>query len=561
MSLFSKSYPVVTPKAIRTKPGTDAGIYDYIVVGVILAGGVAGCVVASRLSEDPSVKVLVGYSKNAPSRQWNSLPSKHLGDGCAIRMLTGSCLGGGSAVNSMTITRGSSLEYDGWGKTGWKYADVEKYFLKSEKYTDRPVPDHHSADGLWINRSVDLYYDSAKTLVKACDSLGFSLINDVNTPDSPTVGLGKFNVAMDAGSHRCSAFTAYLPLHVAHERRSHLHVCPNTIVASLNLDPDTMRIDGVFYQDARNDSSDVSRVYKAIARKEVILCAGAINTPQILLSSGIGPKEELGHNTKKDLPGVGKNLQDHMAVPLMYSVPTSESFHILQASPLRGLWELAVYILFGKGLFTGLVMQLSLFAESAFIDDLGNIIPRDTPYGIPDIEIMLIHNNSTDPPVPIEAGILSFTVVLLLPKSTGTVTLGSRDPLEQPACDLNFLGDPADLAVLRKGLKLAKRVAEKMRELGCGMKDWHLPKNESDEDLDVFIRSSARTTYHYSSSCRMASEGDPRPGVVDDELRVHGVHGLRVADCSIMPDIIANHLQAPAAMIGEKCADMIKAQK
>lgn len=248
---------------------------------------------------------------------------------------------------------------------------------------------------------------------------------------------------------------------------------------------------------------------------------------------------------------------------IMYNVPTAESLHIVQKSRLRAIIELFRYIAFGEGLFLAPVTQLSILVNSSCIDDSGLIIPSNPtdPTRLPDLELLPIHFNYSDPPIPFEAGVFSLKVGLMRPASRGSVSLASNNPLDRPACDLAFLSDPTDFAVMRKGIKLAKRIGEKMREQGMNLKDLYMPDSESDADLDAFVRKTARTTYHYGCTCRMAPENDPRPGVVDDELRVHGIQNLRIADCSIIPDMMSAHLQAPVVMIAEKCADLIKANQ
>jgi choline dehydrogenase len=248
---------------------------------------------------------------------------------------------------------------------------------------------------------------------------------------------------------------------------------------------------------------------------------------------------------------------------IMYNVPTAESLHIIQKSRLRAIVELFRYIAFGEGLFLAPVAQLSILINSGCIDDSGHIVSSKATESseLPDLELLPIHFNYSDPPIPFEDGVFSLKVGLMRPASRGSISLASENPLDRPTCDLAFLSDPADLAVMRKGIKFAKRVGEKMRERGMNLKDLYMPESESDADLDAFVRKTARTTYHYGCTCRMAPENDPRPGVVDDELRVHGIQNLRIADCSIIPDMISAHLQAPAAMIAEKCADLIQAKK
>ena len=229
------------------------------------------------------------------------------------------------------------------------------------------------------------------------------------------------------------------------------------------------------------------------------------------------------------------------------------------------MWELVKYMIWGDGLFLMPIHQLSVFTRSSILTKDFTIETRDPaqldardPKNICDIELMVIPYNSSDYPIDLNDGVLSFLGALLQPRSTGTIRLASTDAKVLPAVDLGYFSDPADYLVLRKAVLLSKRIAETMRKSGYRVTDYDIPASESDEDLDVFIRKNARTSYHYASTCRMAPEDDVRPGVVDDELRVYGVGGLRIADASIFPDVMATHLQVPVGMVAEKCADMIK---
>jgi len=211
------------------------------------------------------------------------------------------------------------------------------------------------------------------------------------------------------------------------------------------------------------------------------------------------------------------------------------------------------------------INQLSVFVRSALLGEDCTLDTRDPaelnatdPNNICDIELMVIPINTSEVPTDPNDGVLSLLGALLQPRSVGTVRLASTDANMQPAVDLGYLSDQTDYVVLRKAVLLSKRISETMRKNGYKLADFNVPASESVEDVDAFIRKNARTSYHYASTCRMAPEDDVRPGVVDDQLRVHGIKGLRIADASIFPDVLATHLQAPVVMVAEKCADMLK---
>ncbi|KAG6826121.1 hypothetical protein H0H87_007862 [Tephrocybe sp. NHM501043] len=496
---------------------------------------------------------------------WPSTPVANMNGNPCLTMVTGKGLGGGSGINSMAYTRGYPQDYDLWGasgRKGWSYKEIEGYFKKSEKFVGTPERDskHHGTNGEWIVRDMgDPYFPSAHGCIDACVSLGIPYNQDKNDPETPLNVCAKLDFTIDLSSHRNSTFHAFLPPKLVSERKSHLHICPGAAVTALDIEDDANKscVKGVSFREATGVDE---KIYHARAHREVILCAGSIANPQILLLSGVGARHKVKQPLKRELAGVGESLQDHMSTGIMYNVPKAESLHILQQSPSRAILEIFRYIAFGEGLFLSPVTQLSILVDSAQIDDSGHVIPNKStnPSRLPDIEIQPIHWNISDPPVPHKEGVLSLMVVLMRPASRGTVSLASADPLERPACDLGYFTDPVDYTVMRKGLKLAKRIGEKMRQHGAKITDLYMPKSESDADLDLFVQKFTRTNYHYTSTCRMGPESDFHPGVVGDDLRVHGISNLRIADCSIIPIMVSTHPQAPAVMIAEKCADMIK---
>ena len=258
--------------------------------------------------------------------------------------------------------------------------------------------------------------------------------------------------------------------------------------------------------------------------------------------------------------------QDHATVPLIYKIPRAESLHALESSKLPAAWEILKYVFFGRGLLLSPNPQVALFALSrlldsnSYTDQSAEGADSHAPANIPDIEIVPMPFNAFDDNKLDEAdGVTTVCCINLKPKSAGTIRLLSLDARERPACDLQYLTNADDYVVFRKMLRLGLEIGRKCRENGYPLRDFRVPQSESDEDMDEYVRRNIRTTFHYSCTCRMAplEEG----GVVDDELRVHGVQGLRIADASIFPVIPSAHPQAPVVMVAERCADFIKASR
>ncbi|KDQ11059.1 hypothetical protein BOTBODRAFT_35593 [Botryobasidium botryosum FD-172 SS1] len=589
------TYPELTPDGVAYLAGYNSiskhghDVYDYIIVG----GGTAGCVLASRLSEDPSTRVLVVERGRAasswksrvpllstnlsrpyvPAHQWDAQPLQSVG-GRVLPMVIGRALGGTSRINSMVYSRGFASEYDRWsksGRNGWSYDDVLPYFMKSEGRLgcDSEEAAHHGTRGPWHNKPwATIYSKSSEKALDAAKSLGFHSVNDINAPNVPIVGVSPISIMHDEKSRRSSMADAFLPTALAIKRKNRLKICTGSIVTSIGLEPvpgGGCRAAGVFIE-----GEAFGKTFYARARKEIILCCGAIGSPQLLMLSGIGPKKHLkdmGITVQKDLPGVGSHLQDHPRIITTYRVPMQDSLRILEVSFIRMIIEFIKYVFLGTGLFLYPIAQFMLIASSKFITDDAQIVPHTLsqldsrqPDNIPDIEIVPVTSGQpggSDSAARPKDGLFSFAAFLLQPRS-GTVRLQSNDPRASPLCDLDFFKDAKDYEVARKALKLCKRLAENMRRDGYRIAEETVPRSESDEDLDAFAREQVISGFHYTSTCRMAPEHDPEhPGVVDDELRVYGVQGLRVADCSVFPNITAGHPQAPAVMVAEKCADMI----
>lgn len=248
----------------------------------------------------------------------------------------------------------------------------------------------------------------------------------------------------------------------------------------------------------------------------------------------------------------------------MWTIPLRDSLYVLTKKPMVAIIELVKYLLSKQSLFSSPFVHIAFFLPTKLISSTGEVIPHgpadldiSKPENVPDVELKAIPVSgvlSLEPPKG--KGVLTFMVCLLRPQSTGSVRLASADPYERPKVNLNFFSAAEDLRVLGKGVKLAKRLAEQIRKQGYSFTELLVPESESDEDIDQYIREQGRTTYHYACTCRMG--GFEEGGVVDDELRVWGVEGLRVADTSVFPEIIAGHTMAPAIMVAERCADFIK---
>ncbi|KAK7691578.1 hypothetical protein QCA50_004977 [Cerrena zonata] len=601
--MFSRSFPAVPLDKVNDE-------YDYIIVG----GGTAGCVIANRLTahtvhkkatvlvlelggaynEWPTtVPLLSQHMKHDPeakrSSYWDSLPLKH-GNGRSIELVSGKSLGGSSSINALLYTRGVPAEFNAWaaaGRKGWHYDDLQPYFMKSEHDLDqdpRHPPDFHGVSGEWRNRSHSTHFwGHSASIVKAASTMGVPYVEDLNSPLHPPHGCAKMHFIIDDQGKRSSTFTAFLSRDVAESRKDYLHICTFAQVQKIVTNKVSGEIvaEGVSVQAA--NGSGPSRFIRA--RREVILCSGAISSPHILLLrfvclltflalsalkisfSGIGSAQQLSEHKiplVKDLTGVGAHLQDHVGVPLGYHIPMQDSIAKFQLRPWTILVELFKYLFFGWGLFLNPVVELCIFIQTRLFDDGMKYMyptPKDCdaslPENLPDIELMSIAWGDPVDCQPAKMGGFSFLIALLRPTSTGSVTLASSDPTAKPLVDLNYLATEQDMATLRKAIKFTRHLSSHVVAQGYPMLERNAPTSNKDEDLDVFIRRVSMTTSHYTSTCRMAPEAEG--GVVDDELCVHGIRGLRVADASIFPNILGTHLMAPTVAVAEKCADMINA--
>ncbi|KIJ33856.1 GMC oxidoreductase [Sphaerobolus stellatus SS14] len=559
---FATPYPEIQVRDIGEE-------YDYIIVG----GGTAGCVLANRLSASPDTSVLL-IERGPLADTWASrvplLSSDFASDGSRtykrksefqpeidqhIELVVGSALGGSSRINQMLYTRGLKQEYDMWkdaGFEGWGWEDMKRNFIKSERSLMGAEIDEdiHGKNGEWCNQtSEDLHFRGFNKVIDSCKELGLPYIKDINSPKLPTIGCGLLHWTRDQNQHRHSTYHAFLPLDLALKRKKNLHVVTKAVVERIQFEsPAIARGVNVVSRSGKESTS-------VRAKREIILCAGPFGSPHVLMLSGIGPAQHLkdhGIDVIKDLPAVGDNLEDHFGASIAYRVPMGESLLAIEKRPWVFIIELFRYLLFGTGLLLAPVLQLAIFASSLLLNEKGmpSKIEIAGPETLPDVEIMPMAYFSGDGKFDKSRGIFSFLNVLLHPKSKGTVRLSSKDPKAPLLIDPRYLSSPDDFAPLRASLRLTLRVKESMIAQGFPLEDWITPSGEDDASLDKFIRKHNRTTYHYSSTCRM---GD----VVDEKLRVIGVKGLRVADSSVFPWVLGTHLQAPTVCVAERCAEMI----
>ncbi|KAI0739507.1 alcohol oxidase [Daedaleopsis nitida] len=588
---FTPAYPELAIEQVQDE-------YDYIIVG----GGTAGCALANRLSASSSNRVLL-VERGPIADTWASrvplfssdfasdgtrtltrqmVPQKELvgKDGVRgtriVQAYMGAVLGGTSRINQMLYTRGLPAEYDAWveqaGLKGWGWEEVRELYLRGEK-SDVEVVGVHSQNGLWKNRThADFYFRGFGEAVDAAKSLGLPYIPDVNSPTHPPFGCARLHFTIDENAHRHSAYHAFLPKDVALARQGHLHVCTGTIVERLETERTAsgeLVVTGVVLGPTA-DGGGVKRSRSVKATKEVVLSAGPFGSPHILMLSGIGPANHLkehGIVPLHNLPAVGSNLQDHFGVSVGFNIKMRDSLLSLQTRPWVFFIEFIRYLLYGTGLLLVPVLQLAIFTHSKLLDEKGAPTKTEKAFEekLPDIEIMPMAYESGDYPgtgirIPLSEGTYSFLNVLLSPRSRGTVRLSGADPRAPLVIDGGYLTNPADFAPLRASLKLSLRLGDQMRRNGYMLKDATVPKSESDEDLDEWIRRHNRTTYHYTSTCRMGRLDDAGwegGAVVDERLRVYGMGRLRIADSSVFPWVPRTHTQAPSVMVAERCADFI----
>jgi len=526
--------------------------HDYIIVG----GGSAGCVLANRLSEDPSIEVLLleaggadsnplfrmpaGFAKmtkGVASWGWSTVPQKRL-NGRVIWFTQAKVLGGGSSINAQLYTRGNAKDYDSWaseaGCAGWSYREVLPYFKRSED-NQRLVNAYHSYGGpLGVSYPVNPPPISFAFL-RAAQEAGIPFNDDFNGASQD--GIGHYQLTT-RNAERSSTSSAFLkPI------RSRRNLTVRTDATALKIVVENGRASGV----AVSGSGGVETL---LADREIILSCGAMGSPRLLQLSGIGPADALkaaGVPVVHDLPGVGANLQDHLDLYVIAEC-TGDHTYDRVAQPHRTVWAGAQYLLFKTGPVTSTLFET------------GGFWYADPEARSPDIQFHLGLGSG------IEAGVahmrnpgVTLNSAFLRPRSRGTVRLASSDPAAAPLIDPNYWAEPYDRACAIKGLRLAREI---MRQ--NALKPFVLaerlpgPDLTSDDELIEYAYRSCKTDHHPVGTCAMGGGAD---AVVTPDLRLRGLLGLRVVDASVMPFVPSCNTNAPTIMVAEKAADMILGRK
>lgn len=527
--------------------------FDYVIVGA----GSAGAVLAARLTEDPATSVLLleaggkaddwllqmplGFLKALfkPGYTWPYLsePETYLNDR-RLFLPRGRLLGGSSSINGMFYMRGHSLDFDRWaqkGATGWSYADVLPYFLKMERHWAGGDGQHGSHGPLAVTRNATRHL-LHEQLMDAARAAGLPITDDIHVNEE---GVGRGELTIDERGRRASTYAAYLKPAMG---RPNLAVLTGAQVSRVLLQG--KRAIGVAFTHA-------GQAKQACAAREVILSGGSYNSPQLLMLSGIGPAAHLmehGIPVVHDLPGVGRNLSEHPRVPVEFAARGAVTF-VNQLRFDRAARHVLAWKLLGRGAF------------AAQVNSANPILKTDPRLAQPDIQLWCN-------PVKVGAHIwfpgiraaprheLTSDVILLHPESRGHVELRSPDPADKVKIHLNIFSAAADFTTARAGIRIARKLYGTEPMAGLVERET-LPGEDatSDAALDEHIRQFAQVTQHPVGTCAM---GTGPACVVDPELRVRGIVGLRVVDASVMPDVPGGNTNAPTIMIGEKAADILR---
>jgi choline dehydrogenase len=533
--------------------GGNLNTYDYIIVGA----GSAGCVIANRLTADANVSVLLleaggwdtqllmkmplgAHMMHYPELNWGYMSEPIPATGRPLPLPRGKAVGGSSHVNAMTYSRGHPKDYDQWrqmGCEGWSYAEVLPYFRRSERSWRGEDKFHGGSGELVVNRT-DLRGRLYDETVAAAKSLGYQESPDLHGEMSEGFSIPEFTAGK---GRRASTARAFI-----HPIRHRPNLAIETGAFTTRVAVEDGRATGVEY--LQNGEAKAAR-----AKREVILCGGAYNSPHLLMLSGIGPVDvlrDVGIEPLLELPGVGRNLSEHASFFIHYRTKA-------QISLLRHLrWDklaanMANWYLFGKGPFAD--QATTCHAQVRTRDELER----------PDIQLFFnparLDSKPWFPVIrPAQEDQINAIMILLHPDSRGWMTLRSADPKDPPRIFLNILSEQSDIDALVRGLRVARKVFETPplsdlldAEIAPGK------QVESDEDLIKYLRAAAMVSHHPVGTCKM---GHDDMAVVDPQLRLRGVEGLRVCDASIMPTVPGGNTNAPSIMVGEKAADLIRGQ-
>ncbi len=529
----------------------DETTFDYLIVG----GGSSGCVLANRLTADGTNRVLLleagkrdrhpfihipaGFAKlTAGAFEWGykTVPQRHAADR-QVPIAQGKVIGGGGAINAHVFTRGTPNDYDGWardhGCEGWGFSEVQRYFLRSEGNSRLGAPWHGQNGPLGVS---DIAEPNPLTLAFVESGIQFGLPHTTDFNGESQHGVGVYQT-MTRNARRSSTGVGYLRPAL---KRPNLSL--KTEVHATRIVLDGTRAVGV-------DVLENGSIRRYTATKEILVTSGGIGSPKLLMLSGIGDPDhlkEVGVGVKVALPGIGKNLQDHCDLDIIYEVNEKLSLDQYDSVSPKTAWALVKYLTTKSGPMASTVVEGGAFGYA------------DTSEPTPDLQFHFLPASGAEAGVaPVRTGYgCTLNSYHLRPRSRGTVRLASADPMAAPLIDPNYLADDYDLEISVEGVRQCREIMAQPALARYVVKE-HYPgtdKIKSEDDLISYTRTHGRTSYHPVGTCKMGSGDD---SVVTPDLRVRGVDGLRVCDSSVMPTITSSNTQAPTVMIAEKASDMI----